>query len=171
MEHTPSAENKEGSNVVTTHSRGIFQGDCLSPLLFCIALIPLTHKLNRSDCRYQVHGAERKISYLLYMGDLKLLSRSEEHLENEIKIVKAIDTDINTNFGLEKCAKICLKKGRVQRKTYIESTFEKEIKELDPRKACKYLGIEGSHDIEHKSEKEKLKKEYLRRLRLVLDTE
>jgi hypothetical protein len=28
-----------------------------------------------------------------------------------------------------------------------------------------------SHDIEHKNEKEKLKKEYLRRLRLVLDTE
>ena len=36
---------------------------------------------------------------------------------------------------------------------------------------CKYLGIEESHDIQHKKEKEKLKKEYLRRLRLVLGTE
>ena len=34
-----------------------------------------------------------------------------------------------------------------------------------------YLGIEGSFDIQHKNEKEKLKKEYLRRLRLVLGTE
>jgi hypothetical protein len=56
------------------------------------------------------------------MDDWKLLSRSEEDLENEIKIVKAITKDINRNFGLQKCANICLKKGRVQRKTYTEST-------------------------------------------------
>jgi len=35
----------------------------------------------------------------------KLLGRSEDDLENEIKIVKAIIKDINMNFGLEKCAK------------------------------------------------------------------
>ena len=45
------------------------------------------------------------------------------------------------------------------------------VKELDPRKTCKYLGIEESFDIQHKDEKEKLKKEYLRRLRLVLGIE
>ena len=45
------------------------------------------------------------------------------------------------------------KNGSVQRKTYI------------------YLGIEQNHDTEHKNEKEKLKKEYLRRWRLVLDAE
>ena len=50
------------------------------------------------------------------------------------------------------------------------NTFENDIKELDLRKAYKYLGIEESFDIQ-KNEKEKLKKEYLRRLRLVLGTE
>jgi len=34
-----------------------------------------------------------------------------------------------------------------------------------------YIYIYGSHDVEHKNEKEKLKKEYLRRLRFVLGTE
>jgi hypothetical protein len=33
----------------------------------------------------------------------KLLGRSEENLENEIKIIKAIRKDISTNFGLEVC--------------------------------------------------------------------
>ena len=47
----------------------------------------------------------------------------------------------------------------------------REMKELDPRKAYKYLGIEESFDMQHKNEKEKLKKEYLRRLRLILGTE
>jgi len=92
-------------------------------------------------------------------------------MENEIKIVQTTSKDINMNFGLEKCARICLKRGRVQSKMHIGSTFEKDITELDPREACKYLGIEERHDIQHKNEKEKLKKEYLRRLRLVLGRE
>jgi len=46
------------------------------------------------------------------MDELKLLGRSEDDLENEIIIVKAINKDVNMNFGLEKCAEVCLKKGR-----------------------------------------------------------
>ena len=61
--------------------RGIIQGDSLSPLLFFIALIPLTNELNRADCGYQVYGTERKISHLLYMDDLKLLGRNENEVE------------------------------------------------------------------------------------------
>ena len=79
--------------------RGIFQGDSLSPLLFCIALIPLTNELNRADCGYQVHGTERKISHLLYMDDSKLLGRNENDLKNEIKIVQTTGKDINTRVG------------------------------------------------------------------------
>jgi hypothetical protein len=63
-------------------NRGIFQGNSLSPLLFCIALIPLTNELNRSKCGYQVYRTERKTNHLLYMDDLKLIGRSEEELRN-----------------------------------------------------------------------------------------
>ena len=62
--------------------RGLFQGDSLSPLLYCIALIPLTKELNRADCGYQLHGTERKISHLLHMDDLKLQGRNENDLKN-----------------------------------------------------------------------------------------
>ena len=107
----------------------------------------------------------------MYTDDLKLLGRNENDLKNEIKIVQTISKDINMNFGLEKCARICLKRGRVQSKLHIGNAFENDIKKLDPRKAHKYLGIEENFDIQHKNEKEKLKKEYLRRLGLVLGTE
>jgi hypothetical protein len=43
------------------------------------------------------------------MDDLELLSRSEDDLDNEIKIVKASSKAINRNFGLEKYTKIFLK--------------------------------------------------------------
>jgi len=32
---------------------GVFQGDSLSPLLFCICLIPLTEQLNRFNTGYE----------------------------------------------------------------------------------------------------------------------
>jgi len=99
--------------------RGIFQGDSISPLFFCIALTPSTNELNRADCGYQVHGTERKISHLLYKDDLKLLGRNENDLKSEMKIVQTISKDINMNFGLEKYARICLKRGSVQIKMHV----------------------------------------------------
>ena len=36
---------------------------------------------------------------------------------------------------------------------HIGSIFENDIKELDPKKAYKYLGIEESFDIQHKMRK------------------
>jgi len=89
--------------------RGIFQGDSLSPLLFCIALIPLTNELNRTDCGYRVHGTERKISHLLYMDDLKLLGRNENDLKNEIKNVQTISED-KYKFWFRKMCKNMSKK-------------------------------------------------------------
>ena len=104
------------------------------------------------------------------MDDFELLGRNENDLENEMKIVQTISKNINMKFSLEKCETIYLKRGRVQSKLHIGSTFENDIKELVPRKAFKYLEIEEGFDIQHKNEKEKMKKEYLRRLRLVLGT-
>ena len=122
MEHRASFKNKAGSNAVTTHSdtkRNISRG--LSPLLFCIALTPLTNELNKADCGYQLHGTERKISHLLYMDDLKLLGRNEDGLKNGMKTVQTVIKDTHLNFGLEKCARICLKRGSVQSKMHVGS--------------------------------------------------
>ena len=108
MEHTAYFKNK----AVTTHSdtkRNIPRGLSFA-ITLCIAIIPLTNELNRADCGYQVHGTERKISHLLHMDDLKLLGRNENDWKNDMKIVQTISKDINMNFGLEKCARIRLKK-------------------------------------------------------------
>ena len=159
-----SFKNKAGSNAVITHSdmKRNIPRELSFAISHGIALIPLRNELNRADCGYQVHGTERKISHILYMDDLKLLGRNKNGLENEKKIVQTISKNMNMKFGLEKCARICLKRGSVQSKMHVGSAFEIGIKELDPRIACKYLGIEESFDIKHKNEKEKLKKEYLR---------
>jgi hypothetical protein len=71
-----------------------------------------------------------------------MIWRSEEELRNEIKIVKTFSDDIKMKFGLGKCARISLKNGTVYRKQHIGNTMENEIKELEPMKAYKYLGVE-----------------------------
>jgi hypothetical protein len=40
-----------------------------------------------------------ELRYLLYMDGLKLRGRSEDDLENEIKSVRAICSDINMNVN------------------------------------------------------------------------
>jgi hypothetical protein len=57
-------------------------------------------------------------------------------------------------FGFEKCARISLKNRTVYRKWHIQNTMENEIKDLEPMKAYKYLGVEENHNIEHKNGKE-----------------
>jgi hypothetical protein len=58
----------------------------------------------------------------------------------------------------KKCARIFLKNGTVCNKQHIGNTMENEIKELEPMKAYKYLGVEEKRNMEHKNGKEKLKK-------------
>ena len=65
---------------------GIFQGDSLSPLLFCICLIPLTEQLTRLNTGYEEHMMKTKISHLLYMDDLKLIAKSDEELRKQIQL-------------------------------------------------------------------------------------
>ena len=48
----------------------IFQGDSLSPLLFCLALTTLSQELNDTGYGYKI--GEEKINYRFYMDDLKL---------------------------------------------------------------------------------------------------
>ena len=47
------------------------------------------------------------------MDDLKLIGKSEEELQKQIQTVKIFSDDINMEFGLEKCAMITFKRGKL----------------------------------------------------------
>jgi len=150
---------------------GIFQGDSLSPLLFCICLIPVTEKLNRLNTGYEEHTTKTKISHLIYMDDLKLIAKSEKELQKQIPTVKNFNDDIHTESGLEKCAKIAFKRGKLVHSQNLVTDINREIQELEQGKTYKYLGIEESEGIQQQQMKEILKQEYSRRLRMILKSE
>ena len=54
-------------------SRGIFQGDSLSPLIFVICMIPLSPPLRKVKASYEWCRKKVKLNHLLFMDDLKLL--------------------------------------------------------------------------------------------------
>jgi hypothetical protein len=150
---------------------GIFQGDSLLPLLFCICFIPLTEQLNKLNTGFEEHITKTKISHLLYMDDLKLIAKSEEKLRKQIQTVKTFSNDIYMAFGLEKCAKITFNKGILIHLQNLVIDINREIQELEQGKTYKYLGIEESEGIQHQQMKERLKQEYRRSLRMILKSE
>ena len=152
-----------------TIRRGIFQGDSLSPLLFCIALAPLSNLLNSSNYGYNVtHG---KLNHLFYMDDLKTFSKDDKQQEGLLNIVKTFSDDIMMEFGLDKCAKATFKKGTLTKTTDLQLDHNTKIKELEQEATYKYLGVNEGDGIQHSHMKEKIRKEYYRRIRLVLNTE
>ena len=148
---------------------GIFQGDSLSPLLFCIALIPLSSLLNATGYGYKIK--EQKISHLFYMDDLKLYARNDEELEGLLKFVKSFSDDIGMQFGLDKCTKATFKQGKLVDKENIILEVDKVIKELDQEGTYKYLGVNEGDGIQHAKMKEKFRIECIRQVKAIMRTE
>jgi len=105
------------------------------------------------------------------MDDLKLIAKSEEELQKQIKTVKTFSDDIHMEYGLENCAKIAFKRGKLVHSQNLVIDINREIQELEQGKTYKYLGIEESDGIQHQQMKERLKQEYSRRLRMILKSE
>ena len=148
---------------------GIFQGDSLSPLLFCLALAPLSNLLNSSSYGYTAqHG---KLNHLFYVDDLKTFAKNESQQQGLLTIVKSFSDDINMEFGLEKCAKASFKRGKLVSTADMEIDTNTKIKDLEPDGTYKYLGVDEGDGIQHSTMKEKIRKEYYRRVRMILKTE
>ena len=92
------AENKLIETEDLKKQCGIFQGDSISPLLFCICLLPLTEQLNTLNTGYEEYTTKTKISHLLYTDDLKLIAKSEEELLKQIQTVKPFSNDVYMEY-------------------------------------------------------------------------
>ena len=143
--------------------QGIFQGDSLSPLLFCLALVPLTSEINANGCGYKMNRNRVPVSNLLYMDDLKLYVSSDDQPQGELQIVKQFSEDIKITFGLDKCAEASFKQSKLISTGNIELDQEATISELDPNSGYRYLGVDENDGIQHTKMKEKIRKEYSRR--------
>ena len=110
--------------------RGIFQGDFLSPLVFVLALIPLSLISRKTKAAYEFSESKEKINHLLFMNDLKLYSRDEKGLDSLVQTVRVFSEDIGMEFAIEKCEMLVNEKGKIVKSVGIELPGGKVIKTL-----------------------------------------
>ena len=146
---------------------GISQGDSLSPLVFVLALIPVSLILRKVKVGYEFSKRKEKINHLLIMDDLKLYSQSEKRLHSLVQTVRVFSEDMGMEFDIEKCVMLVIEKGKILKSVGIELWDGKVIKSLKEGESYKFLGIlEAGTFLEEKVELNVLK-EYIRRLRKV----
>jgi hypothetical protein len=88
-----------------------------------------------------------------------------------METVRTFSDGIHMEFGLDRCADIVLKKGKLFHLQNLILDINREMQELEQGKTYKYQGIDESESIQHQQMKGRLKEEYTRRLRMILKTE
>ena len=105
------------------------------------------------------------------MDELKLYAKDYSELEGLLRKVKGFTDDIGMEFGLSKSVKATFKRGKLEKSDHVQLDEETMIKDLEQEKVYKYLGVEESSGIQHATMKQKIKKELIRRIQLILKTE
>jgi hypothetical protein len=154
--------------------RGIYQGDSLSPLWFCLALNPLSMLLRESTIGFNIRNNRRvtyTLNHLLYMDDLKLYAPTRDKINQLVQIVQAYSTDIRMSFGFEKCRildtnKVVPETGKENE----ENPQKDQIEDMKPHELYRYLGTEQNRGTEHKIMKEELKRKFVGRLKQIMKT-
>ena len=137
--------------------QGIFQGGSLSPLLFAVCMLPLTHILRDVAPGYHFASNRQKVNHLIFMDDLKLYASMEKSLESLIQTVCVFGNNVGMELGVEKCAVLKMKKGKMANSDGIASLNKTTMKGLKEDDSCKYLGVIQADGMKHHEMKEKVK--------------
>ncbi|XP_047019155.1 uncharacterized protein LOC124637519 [Helicoverpa zea] len=172
MKHWTTTLKTLGPNTTATNDipirRGIFQGDALSPLWFCLALNPLSHMLNKSQIGYTIKTPQKhtNLTHLMYMDDIKLYSDSTHSLHRLADITQSFSNDIHMEFGIDKCKTFSVSSGKITENSYTLDSGN-IIEPLEPHTTYKYLGFQQARQINQKETKDNLKKKFKHRLNTI----
>ena len=105
----------------------------------------------------------------MYIDDIKLFAKNEKELETIIHAFRIYSQDVGMEFGIEKCAQLVMKSCK-HLTDGTELPNQDKIRTLGENETYKYLDIFEAVTIKQVKMKEKIKKEYLRKTRKLLET-
>ena len=144
----------------------IFQGDAL----FINAMMPLNHRLRKYTARYKLNKSQEKINHLMYVDDIKMFAKNKKELETLIHAVRIFSQDIGMEFCVEKCAMLVMKSVKRHLTDGMELPDQDKIRTLGEKETYKHLGILEDDTINQVEMKEKIKNDYIRKIRKLLET-
>lgn len=148
-------------------NRGIFQGDSLSALWFCLCLNPLSNLLNATTYGVKIkyeNNCYYKINHLLYMDDIKIFAPDQKEMRSLLNLTEQFTQDTCMQFGINKCRILHIEKGKYKEHIETEKLNNQILKNMEPQETYKYLGFEQNTNIDHTYLKNQLKTKYKYRL-------
>ena len=158
---------------VIEYLKGIFQGDTLSVILFILSVNPLSFMLNKLK-GYNIGTAEKRdqeITHLFFVDDLKLYAASVNAAKLQLDLVTQFSKDIGMNFGESKCAYLKIERGKIVHTTEPLNINGLNIQPIKDGESYKYLGIDESISYNGPVNKERVCREYLKRVRKIWSSE
>ena len=101
------------------------------------------------------------------MDDLKLFAGSDAHLEILLRTVHMFSDDVRLTFGLDKCAKLSVLRGKLNPTGDVALPAGVKIRELSVGETYKYLGLFEAEGLDCSRSKKLILETYLKRLSLV----
>ena len=105
------------------------------------------------------------------MDGPKTYAVNDEQLKKLLGIIKTFSDDIGMEIGQDKCGTATFIKGKLTKKSDIALNQDTTIMDLDQEGTYKYLGKNEGDGIQHSKMKEYIRKEYYRRIGMVLKSE
>lgn len=169
-----SADTRQIQTSKIKINRGIFQGDSLSALWFCMCLNPLSNTLNNTKYGFNIKHQSNtlhKINHLLYMDDIKIYAPTPTQLRSLLHITEEFSEDIGMEFGINKCRTLHVEKGKWANQENSPLTLNnKLLEDIQRAETYKYLGFQQNIKIKHTDVKKQLREAYKKRLSAILKT-
>ena len=153
------------------YHRGLFQGDSLSPLLFCLCIAPLSCALNGLKTGFRSVEMGDTISHTLFMDDLKVYAASKKGLERTLSVVDRVSEAVGMQLGLQKCAVAHISKGRTIEGGDLSLSNDRVLRAAGRGNPYAYLGIKQVFEPDLAAIKKGLMDMYVLRLRRIWSSE
>ena len=134
-------------------TRGIRQGDGLSPLLFIIFINTLLEKFETEGIGYEIEGGNPKIPHLSFADDINIVTSSFEEEQRAWKIVEEFCRATGMRVNINKTLRT-----QMNDEDNREIIFEgSPIKSIGEDVTVRFLGAKRSLDLNLKEEENKAK--------------